>query len=50
MEEEKGKKKKEAQAERLAYESPAVEVIEVESEGVIASSYPGGHGNDIPLN
>lgn len=42
--EEKGKKQG-SQVEKLAYESPVIEVIEMENEGVIAVS---GYGNDVP--
>lgn len=45
--EEKGKKQG-SQVEKLAYESPVIEVIEVENEGVIASS-SGGNGHDVPF-
>ena len=34
--------------EKLTYEAPQVEVIEVEVEKGFATSNPGGRGEDIP--
>ncbi len=49
METEKGKRQ-ESPVVKQAYESPTVEVIKLETEGVIAGSYPGGAGHDYDFD